>query len=46
MISIDFEDAQAIAYNIEENLRHDEYYDREFWQVILNRLNQALTQEQ
>ena len=42
LVHIDLEDAQAIAQNIEENLQFDEDVDREFWQVILTRLNIAI----
>ena len=42
LVHVDLEDAQAIAQNIEENLQFDEDVDREFWQVILTRLNIAI----
>jgi len=38
-VLIDFEDAQAIAQNIEENLQYDRDEDKEFWEAILIRLN-------
>tara|TARA_R100000005_G_scaffold60406_1_gene30864 strand:- start:71 stop:223 length:153 start_codon:yes stop_codon:yes gene_type:complete len=42
LVSLDFEDAQAIAQNISENLQYDGDYDREFWQAILERLKVAI----
>ena len=41
-VLIDFEDAQAIVQNIEENLQYDGEEDKEFWEAILMRLNIAL----
>ena len=42
-VTIDYEDAQAIAQNISEHLQYDGEDDHEFWQAILNRLNQAIS---
>jgi len=42
LVHIDFEDAQAIAQNIQENLQYDGEDDQEFWQAILTRLNTAI----
>ena len=41
-VQIDYEDAQAIAQNIEEHLQYDGDDDKEFWETILNRLNTQL----
>ena len=41
-VLIDFEDAQAIAQNIEEHLQYDTDSDHEFWEAILIRLNIAI----
>ena len=41
-VLIDFEDALAIAQNIEEHLQYDTDSDREFWEAILIRLNIAI----
>ena len=41
-VSIDLEDAQAIAQNIEENLQYDGEIDKKFWETILERLSAAI----
>ena len=41
-VQIDYEDAQAIAQNIEEHLQYDGDDDKEFWETILNRLKTQL----
>ncbi len=46
MISIDVEDAEALCQLVSENLQYDSESDHDFWEAILNRLNQALTQKQ
>jgi len=45
-VSIDFEDAQAIAQNISEHLQYDCEDDYEFWDAILIRLNQSIRHSQ
>ena len=42
LVHIDFEDAQAIAQNIQEHIQYDGDDDAEFWQQILTRLNTAI----
>jgi len=42
LVTIDLEDAQAIAYNIEERLEYDTNVDRGFWNPILTRLTIAI----
>jgi len=42
LVTIDLEDAQAIAYNIEERLEYDTNVDRGFWNPILTRLTVAI----
>ena len=42
LVSIDLEDAQAIAQNIEENLQYDGEIDKNFWETILERLTTAI----
>ena len=41
-VFIDFEDAKAIAQNIEEHLQYDTDSDHEFWEAILIRLKIAI----
>ena len=41
-VLIDFEDAQAIAQNLEEHLQYDTNVDRDFWNPILTRLTIAI----
>ena len=41
-VYIDFEDAKAIAQNIEEHLQYDTDSDHEFWEAILIRLKIAI----
>jgi len=45
-VTIDFEDAKAIAQNLSEHLQYEEgdYYD--FWEAILIRLNQSIRHSQ
>lgn len=45
-VTIDYEDAQAIAQNISEHLQYDCEDDHEFWEAILIRLNQAIHHSQ
>tara|TARA_Y100000022_G_scaffold197206_1_gene205336 strand:+ start:2672 stop:2827 length:156 start_codon:yes stop_codon:yes gene_type:complete len=42
LVSIDLEDAQAIAQNIAENLQYDGETDKKFWEAILTRLTTAI----
>jgi len=42
LVHIDFEDAQAIAQNIEEHLQYDSDSDAAFWQPILIRLKTSI----
>lgn len=42
LVHIDFEDAEAIAQNIQENLQYDGVDDKEFWQAIFTRLTIAI----
>ena len=42
LVSIDLDDAQAIAQNIAENLQYDGETDKEYWDAILTRLNIAI----
>ncbi len=41
-VQISYEDAQAIAQNIEEHLQYDGDDDKEFWETILDRLKTQL----
>jgi len=41
-VSIDFEDAQALAQLVEENLQYEIETDHALWAPLLKRLNEAL----
>lgn len=41
-VHIDYEDADAIANSIEQNLEYEKDIDKKFWQAILTRLNDAI----
>jgi len=45
-VTIDFEDAQAIAQNLSEHLQYDEGDDYDFWEAILVRLNHSIRHSQ
>lgn len=45
-VTIDFEDAQAIARNLSEHLQYDEGDDYDFWEAILIRLNESIRHSQ
>lgn len=45
-VTIDFEDAEAIAQNLSEHLQYEEGVDYDFWEAILIRLNQAIRHSQ
>ena len=45
-VTIDFEDAQAIAQNLSEHLQYDEGDDYDFWEAILIRLNESIRHSQ
>jgi len=42
LVSIDVEDAQALAQNLSEHLQYDGEEERSFWEPILCRLNTAI----
>ena len=42
LVSIDLEDAQALAQNLSEHLQYDSDDDAEFWGAILERLTVAI----
>jgi hypothetical protein len=42
LVSIDLEDAQALAQNLSEHLQYDIGDDAEFWGAILERLTVAI----
>ena len=46
LVSVDFEDAEAIAQNISEHLQYECDADYEFWEAILTRLTQAIRHSQ
>ena len=41
-VTLDLEDAQAIARNIEEHLQYDDDISSLFWEPILHRLNASI----
>ena len=41
-VTLDLEDAQAIAQNIEEHLQYDDEASSLFWEPILHRLNTSI----
>jgi hypothetical protein len=41
-VTLDLEDAQAIARNIEEHLQYDDDASSLFWEPILRRLNASI----
>ena len=44
-ISIDFEDAEALANLVEQSLEYEFETDRSLWVPLLKRLNKALEDE-
>ena len=45
-VTIDFEDAEAIAQHLSEHLQYDTEDDYDFWEAILIRLNQSIRHSQ
>ena len=43
-VTLDLEDAQAIATNIAEHLQYDDDTSSAFWEPILNRLRASIAQ--